>query len=506
MAVPREPDLAATPPRPVHTMAWRTAIRAGRPLRPQLRLRAYSTQSNSTFSYAARVLSDPVIETIALASRITRILLGSALVVGGVTLASWEGMHQYVERVSMPQAAPHVAPSLEGMDSFDFAADDRPDALLHIRHTDPRLGIFGRHIVRAAWMAEHWGGGIAPGIFFGDGSSQRVPDAVDHHGLAMAETFLASAVDLAEKRHMSVPDFAQPGTPLDPTAVSLELWLAHIREKMGSPVALTRAASACEKLFDASSDPVLRRSLATRLATQCSRLGQWDESLGWMDRAMQESAHHTLHATVDKLLARESLLLTPLETRQSIEALQALSALHVRQATSAAEPERALLQEALRMQLAALRLAQTSTATSQGADGTAERLQELWIQQRQAVLAMHVAETLYALHKEACASAGWWPRLSHWLGRGSRRPVRPSDYISMGADTAPACHGPHAASQEWLWCASQRAQQVCRELGTTDSEMRPVWKGPYQTTSTRVLEQAQRTQQEAELLLRALQK
>ncbi|WFD18037.1 hypothetical protein MCAP1_000249 [Malassezia caprae] len=481
-------------------MAWRAALRAGRPLR----LQAYSTRSNSTFSYAARVLSDPVIETIALASRITRILLGSALVVGGVTLASWEGMHQYVERVSMPQAASQDFHSGDAMDNdFEFAADDRPDALLHMRHTDPRLGTFGRHIVRAAWMAEHWGGGIAPGVLFGGGSSRPVPtDALDHNGLAMAETFLASAVDLAEKRHMSVPDFAQPGTPVDPTAVSLELWLAHIREKMGSPMALTRAANACEKLFDASSDPVLRRSLATRLATQCSRLGQWDESVRWMDRAMQESAHDTLRATVDKLLARESLPLTPLETRQSIETLQALSTLHVRQAT-AAETERAPLEEALRIQLAALRLANTSTV-GQGVAGTAERLQELWIQQRQAVLAMHVAETLYALHKEPAVSAGWWPRLSHWLGRASRRQVRPLDYFSM--DAAPVRHGPHAASQEWLWCASQRAQQVCRELGTSGSEMLPAWKGPYQAMSARVLEQAQRTQQEAELLLRALQK
>lgn len=498
-------------------MAWRTAVRSLRVQRTKpvslevYRLRAYSTQSNSTFSYAARVLSDPVIETIALASRITRILLGSVLLVGGVTLASWEGVHQYVERVSMPQAASYAVDSAPDMDhDFDFAADDRFEALLRIRHTDPRLGTFGRHIVRAAWMAEHWGGGIAPGVLFSGGSSRPAPeptDAFDHHGLAMAESFLASAVDLAEKRHMSVPDFAQPGTPLDPTAVSLELWLAHIREKMGSPMALMRAANGCEKLFDVSVDPVLRRALATRLASHCSRLGHWDESLGWIDRAMQESAHDSLRATVAKLLARESLTLTPLETRQCMETLQALSTLYVHHATSLADTERQLsLQDALRTQLAALRLAQTgSDACQHGAPGTAERLQALWIQQRQAVLAMHVAETLYALHQQTAASAGWWAKLSHWWGRDSRLNVRPRDYISA-LHALPAPRGPHAVSQEWLSYARQHAQQVCHELSTSGSEMLPVWKGPYQATSARVWDQAQRTQQEAELLLRALQK
>ena len=82
--------------------------------------------------------------------------------------------------------------------------------------------------------------------------------------------------------------------------------------------------------------------------------------------------------------------------------------------------------------------------------------------------------------------------------------MRPIDYMSM--DAAPVRYGPHAESQEWLWCASQRAQQVCRELGTSGPETLPVWKGPYQATSARVLEQAQCTQREAELLLRALQK
>lgn len=404
----------------------------------------------------------------------------------------------------MPKAASHVAQNLD--DGFDLDADERLEALIRVGHTDPRLGTFGRHMVRAAWMAENWGGGIAPQVLLGAGSSHPVPsDALpdDHHGLMMAESFLATALIIAEKRHMSVPDFAQPSTPVDPTAASLELWLAHIREKIGSPMALTRAAGACEKLFDATTDPVLRRALATRLALQCSRMGQHDESRLWMDRVMQESVHGPFRATVDKLLAREPLSLTPFEARQSMEALQALSGLCVQQATSLTEPEREThLREALRTQLAALRLAQESSGQP-GTSGTAEGLHALWIRQKQAVLAMHVAETLYALHPAKHESKGWWTKLSHWLKRDPLLHVHPADYVGPSG-TLPLFQGPHALSQEWLWSASHHAEQVVQELGTPDSGLLPVWKSMYEATSARLMDKAQRTQQEAELLLRTL--
>ena len=125
-------------------------------LRPAARLavvprtvRAYATQRTSKMSFVSKLFSDPVIETIVVASRIARILLGSVLVVGGTTLVAWEGMHQYVEHAAMPSRRPRL---VDADDKYGFAADAHLDAWTQCDHTDSRLGMFGRHIVRSAWM------------------------------------------------------------------------------------------------------------------------------------------------------------------------------------------------------------------------------------------------------------------------------------------------------------------------------------------------------------------
>lgn len=427
-------------------LAWRMTLRpaARLPVVPRV-MRSYATRRTSKMSFVSKLLSDPVVETIVVVSRIARILLGSVLVVGGTTLVAWEGMHQYVEHAAMPSQRSR---QLDADDKYGFATDAHLDAWTHCEHTDSRLGIFGRHMVRSAWMAQHWGSGITPSVMFGHRTgSMNVQAATENQGLRMAEQFLHTSLHIAENKNIVVPDEAATGATPDPAAVRLELWLANVREQLGTPASLERAINACEKVYDVVPDDILRTYVATRLGTQYTLLGKAGDGLAWLDRAMKlGGAHTTTSDAVDALLARRIPALAPRDERTTLSILQTLSALHAHQPQG--------LHQALRTQLAALRLASAAASpTPTSRDGVLHRL---WVEQKQSVLAMHVAETLYAMQ----------PHRSHMIVRlwPSLVDAQPSQYGLVG----PALRGPCAQSRAWLTAARDRAASVCDQLTHTD--------------------------------------
>ena len=198
--------------------AWRMTLRPAARLAVVPRtVRAYATQRTSKMSFVSKLFSDPVIETIVVASRIARILLGSVLVVGGTTLVAWEGMHQYVEHAAMPSRRPRL---VDADDQYGFAADAHLDAWTQCEHTDSRLGMFGRHMVRSAWMAQHWGSGITPSVMFGHRTGNMdVQAATENQGLRMAEQFLHTSLHIAESKNIAVPDEVASGTAPDPACL-----------------------------------------------------------------------------------------------------------------------------------------------------------------------------------------------------------------------------------------------------------------------------------------------
>ena len=173
--------------------------------------------------------------------------------------------------------------------------------------------MFGRHIVRSAWMAQHWGSGITPSVMFGHRSgSMDVQAATENQGLRMAEQFLHTSLHIAENKHIAVPDEADSGTAPDPAAVRLELWLASVREQLGTPASLERAINACEKVYDVVPDDILRTYIATRLGTQYTLLGKAGDGVAWLDRAMKLGGTQTSTSeAVDALLARRIPVLAP---------------------------------------------------------------------------------------------------------------------------------------------------------------------------------------------------
>lgn len=418
------------------------------PLRRGVYPRFYATQPRtSSVSYAAKLMSDPVIEVITIASRVARILVGSALAVGGVTFVAWEGAHQYVEHVAMPRAG---APAPLTEDTYGWGVADQVEHLGVCAHTDARLGVLGRHLVRSAWIAENWGGGIAPAAVFGHAPRglqvADVPDLSEHRGLALAERFLSSSVQLADARKIRVEELDYTTQPLDATAVNLEAWLASLRAKIGSPGALAHAGLAYEKLYDAYQNQpharAFRASLATKLALLQARLGHSDQCVAWLDRAW--AGPGSTAALVDAALT-EPPALAPADARQAVDVLRALSRVSVQTALHTPAPRQGLY-GALRIQHAALRLAEREAARP--GTGTDAVLQQAWAAERQGELAVHVAETLYALQKQPAEPRGWKHAL--WA------PKEPL-LLALPTTAAPTPLGTNEASRAWLTYAAERA-------------------------------------------------
>lgn len=478
------------------------------PLRVYARTAATSSRE-SYLSYASKIMSEPVVETLVLVSRITRILLGSVLAVGGIALGVWEGMHQYVEYVAMPNAAATAAvtgPSTESaaaMDLLGFDQDMRLQNRLVMPHTDRRLGIFGRHMVRSAWMAEHWGGGITPSVVFGR-HQVDMSKMHENQGWRMAEQFLLSALHVADKRRIAVPDLAQiDSAPLDPTAIQLELWLADVRERIGTRASQHFASLAYEKLYDATGgtgDRPLQIWVAQRLGLQCGQQGHVDDAMAWLDRAMKSSAHTTTADARDALLAQKDLALSPIAQRSTLTTLQAAAMMHVQQAQQSPDEATSHLTSAWQTQLATWRLAeqmqkQTTAATT---NSSAYQLQQLWAQQKQGLTAMHLAETQYALSQHTASSR--LRSLWRWVRRDPYCDAHPSAYVPTW--TEPALRGTHIASRQWLLYARHQARQVQRRLEAQ------AWNGhpALQYVAHQLLRDARQTDKEAQAMLRALER
>ncbi|EEB88198.1 hypothetical protein MPER_14101, partial [Moniliophthora perniciosa FA553] len=75
-------------------------------------------------------------------------------IVGSTSAAVYEATHQWVENVELkrPQEGSQVHAWEWDLDSEKWGGDDKGG-------TDSGLGLHGRHMVRAAWMALNWGAG-----------------------------------------------------------------------------------------------------------------------------------------------------------------------------------------------------------------------------------------------------------------------------------------------------------------------------------------------------------
>ncbi|WFC99946.1 hypothetical protein MYAM1_002692 [Malassezia yamatoensis] len=441
-------------------------------------------------------MSDPVIETISLASRIARILVGSVLVVGSMTFVVWEGAHQYVEHVGMPSTA--TVDPITGQDPYGWDLEDQLHHFGLVSQTDRRLGIFGRHMVRSAWMAEHWGGGIAPQAIFGlapRGSTMRqTPDFEAHHGFQLADRFLSTSLHIADAKNIRVEELNLDDKPLDWTAVTLEAWLANLRTKIATPATLAAAEVGYEKLYDAlRAQPhteAFCKLLATRIGTVQAQLGQLSQGISWFQRALHKEPSNVIHAALNDTYMPSS----PLDTRLTVHTLQTLSRAYVL-ASSQSQAPRAELYEALRAQLAALHLLRTEQKRMAEAPNGA--LQQAWTFEAQGEMSVQVAETLYALQQHPAKQS-----LLTWWKRDKLVNAVPQTF---GALSTSSKKGRLQMSQAWLQFASERALAARAQL-IADHSTKAQLSTSHRHASERILRAANLVEEEAQLLIRSLEK
>lgn len=235
---------------------------------------------------AERVLdsyASPFANTAASAYSVFRYaVFGSVLIVAS-SLAAFTAAHLYVEHVAL--AGP--GPSVSGTDNDpdEWTAEAQGWTGLHTsKHggTDPRLGLWTRMAIRAAWMSQNWGSGTVAAPESGPAASapttaspfavaapRRIGEQqsggasvdpaaarqVHDAGWIMAERYLAQALRRAsETRGISLVDSRDweahvDHGGVDHAAVELEQRLAGIRERIGGRARLEKARQGWERIY-----------------------------------------------------------------------------------------------------------------------------------------------------------------------------------------------------------------------------------------------------------------
>ncbi|PWZ00119.1 hypothetical protein BCV70DRAFT_200278 [Testicularia cyperi] len=301
------------------------AVRDTTQMRLSTGARPYSTAPNQ--EQVMQSFGTPFAQFIFTISRIARMFALTAVGVAAIGLVSFEAAHQYVEHVAM---APTSSRPHRGEDEWgwtDQAIEESWSGTLK-SGTDSRLGIKGRHAVRSAWMCVNWGGGISPGVLFGGGAAGNsglgrtaltsMAGAKTLHiddGMILAMQYLQVAIRAAAAKGIKLPDIdgIRAGVvstdkvrvqmaSIDPLALALEYRMAAVRERQGSPRALEAAISSYEKLYDiaafrahddtarqpaaASNSTAKMVRLATKIGDLHNALGQRDQGIQWLQRAV----------------------------------------------------------------------------------------------------------------------------------------------------------------------------------------------------------------------------
>lgn len=522
--------------------------------------RQYSTLPNQ--DQVIQSFATPFGEFVSIISRIARIIVFTGMGIAVVGVTAFEGSHIYVEKVAMKgEVDGNASLSTSSADPWGWSSDFEEEAWGPASGgTDPRLGFFGRHALRSAWMATHWGSGVAPSLILASdggqsgGFSQSSGPAPalnalaneKNDGLASAEQYLAACLQTAEEQGIRLPDIAafraglknahQSGAdaPLDQTAVILETRLAACRERIGTYDTLPLAISGYERLYDAlaatdsahevvehSGHPAIANSRLVRLATKLgdlnAEIGRREEAEAWLLKAItlagqgshtsapkgsileevagvageeeaQSSSHKgwfsgwghsappsTSPAAPDTSLptssvSKPAVTPTPSLTRSLVSTLLSVSGLYAAPPTPGqTDPRdatwRSNLEQAMRIQASALRLIRLelsrvqSQSAQQGqgvADPTSEGsrdLHALWLKNNEAMVSLHLAETIYALNRSGSRTADAVKSLLSKAGGA----------VSGGGESS---QGKHGQSIDWLLEADAAAQLVQASLLT----------------------------------------
>jgi hypothetical protein len=284
------------------------------------------------------------------------VFLAFSIAVVGTAFA-FEGMHQYVEHIGMSS----LPPSEWGWENEieDWSGGVKGG-------TSRSLGWRIRHLVRGAWMAQHWGSEIVM-----DASTSRfhAPESIDRgdQGYLIAEAQLSDAIHLLIQRQQEVP-------------IALIVRHSEVLERIGTPIAVASAFEAWSRLYQLS-DPISIHPIryALKIGNLSARLGKPQEAVEWWSR------------TVKQLTAKDGKL-PPVEQRLLSSAYLALSTHY----SSSGD-----LQTAWQTQRMALTALNTFLPTPPiSTISPEERLHVLFLTHCASLFSLHNAEVQYALSKD----------------------------------------------------------------------------------------------------------
>jgi len=368
-------------------------------------------------------------EVLSFTGRVVKILLLTGVSIVAVGVAGYEGLHLYVE--NGPMAVPSRGDDEWGWEDEVQGWTGGPKG-----GTDPRLGIKGRHAVRAAWMCQSWGAGDANGAigrqgFFepdymavrgmiGEDPTVIRPD----RGYEMAGEFINVALEAARMKGLVFPPtlsvLRENGPPTtvsstvqgDSAVVDLLLLKAGALERVGSMESLNQAKELYEQIvtsIHSDSSPIYEARimrLATKVGTLCARMGQGDEALAWWGWGLQRVGME-IPSRVDEIKteARAWFGKAP-EPQQPTQptiptslpppVLRATVSLLISASTHLAT--RSHVPAAAKLQTTALTLLPAPTPIQRPTSSTAgATLHHTWLEQRSSLLTLHLASTTYAL-------------------------------------------------------------------------------------------------------------
>lgn len=236
----------------------------------------------------------PTIYTLSYLSRLIRYLLYGLLSLGAISLTAFEGLHLYIENVSL------AAPSRESSDESGWE-EETPSWTGGVKGgTDPKLGFKARHALRAAWICQEIGAGGGGSI--GRGSSLHptmgaIAGRVNQidRGYELAEEYIDLAIREAKRKGLRFPpnlparrpspdsttfEERERHTDSDPTATDLLLLKAGVLERISTDTSLRQARDLYEQVLFTPGTEARRIRLATKIGDLAQKTGE-DGSVWW---------------------------------------------------------------------------------------------------------------------------------------------------------------------------------------------------------------------------------
>ena len=299
----------------------------------------------------------PTMYTLSYLSRAIKYLLYGILTLGTISLSAFEGLHLYIEHISL------APPSRISSDEYGWEEETPSWTGGPKGGTDGRLGFRARHALRAAWICQEIGAGGAGSIGRSNNSNLHptmgaIAGKVNQidRGYELAEEYIDLAIREAKRKglrfppnlpsrrsapgpapaldHLSSTTTTTPSTnttttipsnlqhetstnsvEADPTAIDLLLLKAGILERISTDTSLNQAKDIYEQVLSARGSDARAMRLATKIGDLEQRTGG-DGAMWW--KLALGKAGVTLPAAAAASATSSSSLVSAAKSKQSV--------------------------------------------------------------------------------------------------------------------------------------------------------------------------------------------